>query len=269
MRLERSWALDEEALAGALAELDPSWGTETHALAGGRLVLCGPGLYVNRGLALGLDVPLSQADIEFVQQRSAAVGVPPAIDVTDATHPATVRFLVERGFACVEGEQTTATVRALDEIPSPDDDRIAIALVRDRSLEEWQATSALGWGHATEASRRAADIYARAAHRVDGDGMVLAVDRSDGRALGVASLTIREGIATLGGMSTVPAERGRGVQSALIRYRLAAAREAGCAIATSTARSGGASERNLLRHGFRPLHVKRTYVRSVTEAPGG
>jgi GNAT superfamily N-acetyltransferase len=90
--------------------------------------------------------------------------------------------------------------------------------------------------------------------------MVIAVDTSDGRPLGCASLTLREEVATLGGMSTIPAERGRGVQTALILHRLGVAAAAGCSIATSTTVVGGASERNVQRFGFRPTHVKQTWV---------
>ena len=74
-------------------------------------------------------------------------------------------------------------------------------------------------------------------------------------------MTICDEVATLGGMSTIPAERGRGVQAALILHRLGLARAAGCTIATSTTVVGGASERNVQRFGFRPTHVKQTWVR--------
>jgi hypothetical protein len=51
------------------------------------------------------------------------------------------------------------------------------------------------------------------------------------------------------------------VQGALILHRFGLAKAAGCTIATSTTVVGGASERNVQRFGFRPLHVKQTWVR--------
>jgi GNAT superfamily N-acetyltransferase len=117
-------------------------------------------------------------------------------------------------------------------------------------LAAWQEASAAAWGHASATARHAADTFAAAAAIVDGDGLVLARHRSDGRSLACASMTVVDGVATLGGMSTLPAERGQGLQSALIRHRLRRARVLGCAFATSQAEPGGASERNLLRHGF-------------------
>ena len=62
-------------------------------------------------------------------------------------------------------------------------------------------------------------------------------------------------------MSTLPAERGRGVQRTLVAERLRLAAIAGCDLATVTAVLGGASERNLLRLGFQRRYVKTTWTR--------
>ena len=36
------------------------------AVAGGQLVLCGPGMYVNRAIAAGIDTPVREADIGLI-----------------------------------------------------------------------------------------------------------------------------------------------------------------------------------------------------------
>ena len=56
-------------------------------MAGGQLVLCGPGLYVNRAIAVGIGAPLRAADIGLIVDRSAAVGVPAAVEVTPQRIP--------------------------------------------------------------------------------------------------------------------------------------------------------------------------------------
>ena len=93
-RLEQVDAEHSVAFALALSAIDPSWGTETLAVAGGQLVLCGPGLYVNRAIAAGIDAPLRDADIGLIVDRSAAVGVPAAVEVTPATHADSLAQLV-------------------------------------------------------------------------------------------------------------------------------------------------------------------------------
>jgi len=261
-RLERVDAQNAVAFALALSAIDRSWGTETLAVADGQLVLCGRGLYVNRAIATGITEPLRDADIGLIVDRSASVGVRAAVEVTPATHADALARLVAHGFVHDTTSDVTALVRSLDGLPDElGRDGIEIVSVTERSLVEWQEASALGWGHSTESARRAADAFAAAAAAVDGDGMLIAIDASDGRPLGCASMTLYDEVATLGGMSTIPAERGRGVQAALIIHRLGLAKAAGCTIATSTTVVGGASERNVQRFGFRPSHVKQTWVR--------
>ena len=263
--VERCEALSASRFAFVLAEQDRSWRSESQPLAGGHLVLCGAGLYVNRGIALGFDAPLTDADIDVVESRSAAVGVTPAVEVTCATHPGTLEALDRRGYVHDAGADVSVYAQALDATSASLPVEVLPALERivvtATSLDHWIEVSALGWEHTTPAARRAADAFARAAFAIEGDGMVVAIDAADGRPLGCASLRIEGTVATLGGMSTIPEERGRGVQSALIRYRLNAARHAGCTIAASSARCGSASERNLARHGFEPLTVKRLLTR--------
>jgi GNAT superfamily N-acetyltransferase len=259
-RLEHVEAFNALAFALVLRGLDRSWGTESLAVAGGQLVLTGPGLYVNRAIAVGIEEPLRPADVALVIDRSVAVGVPPAVVVSPATHPDSLAVLEQHGFSHDQSLDVTVHVQRLDDVLDPSGPAgIDVVPVSERSLEEWQAVSSLGWGHATQAAQRAADVFARAAQVVDGDGMVLALDASDHRPLGCASLTIHEEVATLGGMSTIPAERGRGVQGALIRHRLRVARDAGCSIATTSTVVGGASERNVQRYGFRATYVRRQY----------
>ena len=261
-RLELVDALNAVAFARALSEQDRSWSSETQAVAGGYLVLCGRGLYVNRAIATGIAEPLRAADIDLVLRRSAAVGVRAEIEVTPLTRPESRSALRTHGFGPVAGSGTSVHVCRLDSLPS-DLSRPGIRVVRvsERSLEEWQAVSAQGWGHDTAEDRRAADAFSRAAHTIDGDGMIIALDEDDGRSLGCASLTIHDEVATLGGMSTLPAERGRGVQAALVLHRLGVARDAGCTVAVTTTAVGGASERNVRRLGFGTTHIKQTYSR--------
>jgi GNAT superfamily N-acetyltransferase len=258
-RAVRAWAHDAAAFADALARLEPAWGSSVHEVAGGQLVISGRGLYVNRAIAMGVDDPATDDDIERVIAVSHDAGVTPAVEVTPVTHPDTVARLAAHGFHPDPAADVTALFRPPAPLPRAPDDVVIRPVRGSDDLALWQETSARGWGHVTEAARRASDAFTRAAHAVDGDGMVIAFDATDGRPLGCASTTIRDGLATLGGMSTVPGERGRGVQAAMVRHRLALAGRRGCDLAGSTAVVGGASERNLVRHGFVPAFTVATW----------
>ncbi len=262
-RLLRIWADDAVAFARVLAQEDPSLGAEHFALAGGRAVLCGPGMYVNRVLAAGLGPAMTDADLDLLEQRCAIVGVRPEVEVSRLTHPATVGRLAARGY--LAGDVVVALARQLadvDDLP-PGDPTLSVERADGDLLPMWQETSALGWGHATEERRRASDAFARAAAVVDGEHLVVVRDADDRRAVACASMSIRDGVATLGGMSTVPGERGRGIQSALIAHRLRAAASAGCDLAASTTAPDSGSERNMRRLGFRRCCSLVTWSRST------
>ncbi len=249
----------------SLAAREPAWGSEVRPLAGGWLVLAGAGMYLNQAMAAGVDDELGSADLDLLQTRSDALGVTPAIEVSSITLQGSVRRILDRGFVhdptsditCLTRPVTTTTVEA------PDD--VAVLPVESAAdLGLWQETSARGWGHTTADARRVSDAFAAAANALGGEHMFIAYDRSDRRPIGCASMTVRDQVAMLGGMSTVPAERRRGVQAALVRHRLAEARGLGCDLAATTAARDGPSSRNLQRHGFIPRFTIERFTRPAT-----
>ena len=263
----RTWAQDAAAFAGVLADQDPSWGSESFPLAGGRVVLCGAGMYVNHAIAVGFDGALSEGDWRMLEERCDAVGVVPAFEVSPATAAAVRVQLVARGYE-IESSRAALFCRldVIDSLPAPNPEFV-IEPANGDLLALWQTTSAAGWGHATSAARKASDAFARAAAVVDGDNLVVVRDSRDGHAVGCASMTASGRVATLGGMSTLPAERRRGVQAALIVHRLRTAVALGCEIATSSAEPDGDSERNLVCHGFDRRFLVETYIRQPITTP--
>ena len=259
-RITHVWSLDAAAFAETLAEVDPAWGSETFELGGGRVVLCGPGLYVNRAMAVGEDAPLTDAEWQRLEQRSEAVGVPAAIEITRVAHPWVREAAQARGYVLDSEESALVRSTDLSDVPPPGPGLEVVPANRGL-LPMWQETAACGWGHESPEARRASDVFARVAALVDGERFTLVRHAGSGRPLGCASLTIRDGVATLGAMLTVPDSRGQGVQTTLIRHRLRVAAASGCDLATSVAVPGGASERNLLRHGFERRFTIEHWVR--------
>lgn len=267
-RITRVWVDNAVALAETLADTDPSWGSETTELAGGALVLCGPGLFVNRAIGVGHQAPLTDEEWDLLEERSGAVGVAPAIEITPATHPEVLSDAVARGYQLDDVEHALVRSTDLTHVPPPDP-RFDIVPANRGLLPVWQETAACAWGHLDEGARRANDAFARAAALVDGERFALIRHAGSGRPLGCASLTIRAGVATLGGMSTLPEQRGQGVQTALIRHRLRVAAASGCDLATSIAAPDSPSERNLLRQGFEPLfRIEHWMRRTGAETDG-
>ncbi|NNE12340.1 MAG: GNAT family N-acetyltransferase [Ilumatobacter sp.] len=265
-RLERVEAATQAALNAQLAELYPDLGSRTVEVGGGRLVLNGRHLFVNRLLAGFLDRAPTPRDLRLIRRACASAGLPPAVDLTPATHPRAGVELAAGGYS--PADTVSVVFRPVRDVESPApraDQAIVVDVAHDAELPLWQEISAGGWGHTDPERRSCSDAFAAAWHRIAPDGFFIARDRAGGRPLGCAVMTVADGVATLGGMTTLPDERGRGVQAALIAARIRAAEALGCELVTSTARRDGPSERNLLRQGFRRAYDKHVVT---IERPG-
>lgn len=249
-RVVETWALDAVALADALTRVGSPGPAEHVRLAGGSLVLCGPGMYVNRLFGAGLDAPLTTVDFEMLESRADALGVDASIEITPLTHPDVRSRAEARGYVVARSIRAMSGTLA-DRDPLADDDAIVVEPAADR-VDVWQEVSAVAWGRTALGERRAGDAFAAALASVAGAELLVATDVSSGEPVGCAGLTVRDEVATLLATATVPAARRRGVQARLIDHRLRLARAAGCRIVTSTVAPGSGSERNLVRSGLVP-----------------
>ena len=91
-------------------------------------------------------------------------------------------------------------------------------------------------------------------------GVVLYLATREGRPAGGGSMRVAEGLAQMCGAGTLPAERRRGVQTALLHYRLADAAARGCDLAVVVTQPGSASQQNVQRQGFELLYTRAILV---------
>ncbi len=257
-RLEHTAALDNAAVAQQLSVLSPALDAGVTPIGGGQLVLFGRGMYVNRGLGLGLGVDVSSGDLDTLEAVSVAAGVDPEIEVCPWAQPPLLELTAERGYRLRWFRSVLIRPTAHHGDPPPAG-VVTSTVVDAVGLAQWQESSAVGFGAvgadpAGKQARLVSDRYADALSRAAGTRLYLA--SVDGQPVGAAALTLRDGLATLSGMSTTPPARRRGVQAALLAHRLYDAAEAGCDLAMTSAVPGGVSERNLLRHGFTLAYTK-------------
>lgn len=85
--------------------------------------------------------------------------------------------------------------------------------------------------------------------------------RVAGEPAAVATLRVREGVASLGGGATVPAHRRKGCHLALVRHRLDVAYLLGCTLVIGGANYGSGSFRNQLRAGLRLAYIESGWRR--------
>lgn len=81
----------------------------------------------------------------------------------------------------------------------------------------------------------------------------------DGEPAGFAQLHLADGVGSLALAGTLPAFRGRGVQTALIHRRIADAAAAGCDLIAGQTGNGTGSQRNMERAGLRLAYTKAEF----------
>lgn len=258
-RLERADAWRSLEYAWAVSRRHPDVEVAVEPVAGGYLVFAGRAYPVNRAKALGLSGPVIDADLEAVEQFYRQRGLPPRLDLCPLADPTLVNLLRQRGYGLEGWQQVLARPLARDEAwPVPETVRVEEAGPDDR--DRWLRTVARGFSAEEEPPATMVDILAP---NFDSAIATCFLAWLDGQPAGGGALVVREGVAELCSASTRPAFRQRGVQTALIYARLAAARRAACDLAMTLTSPGSPSQRNVERAGFRLIYTKAIMVQAL------
>ena len=253
-RLERAESRSSADFVEARAKLFPERGAEWIEVAGAYAMFDGIGSPVTQTFGLGVFDPVTQADLEkleeFFQQRSAHVHheVSPLADASLLT------LLNERGYQPIE--LTSVMYRPIGrgvQIESPRDEKVQSRLMRDGEEELWARTAARGWSELTEFADTILELSSIIAKRAGGLSFLVELDE---RPIATGAMFIHDGVALLAGASTIPEGRRQGAQLALLESRLRYAAEKGCDIAMMCALPGSASQRNAERQGFRVAYTR-------------
>jgi hypothetical protein len=130
-----------------------------------------------------------------------------------------------------------------------------VAIARD--LQAWIRASVLGFADRPGVAHD--DSVARIV--VSTPGVIALEARYEGTIVATAAMSVRGECAALFAGSTLPEHRHRGWQIAMIRDRIARARDAGARIIHAAAAPAGTSERNFHRCGFTTLYTRTRWDR--------
>jgi ribosomal protein S18 acetylase RimI-like enzyme len=238
--LDRAPAPDRERL-----------GISTATVRGGvvAVVTADPSRYWTKALGFGADGPVDDALVAEVVDVSTAAGATEGVlAVAPAFLPTDWSAICER-HGLVAGSRWAKSVRAVDTDTDDTDTARTDLPVRRLTVDDVPAWAriireAFGMTEPDLSPMLRGAVEDPVAHvfgAFDGDLLV-----------GAAALHVVDGVGSLNTGGTLPSHRGRGVQSALIAARAAAARAAACRLLT--AETGGAEDdpsyRNLGRAGF-------------------
>jgi GNAT superfamily N-acetyltransferase len=218
----------------------------------------------NKVAGLGFDGVPTEAELDAVELAFAEHGAPVQVELATLADPAIGALLTERGYRLVSFENVLG--RSLADPPEPvAPPGVEVRRSGDGELDAWIAVVVEGVAHPNEEGMPSHETFPRetvehAERDFAAAGIVRYVALLDGVVAGGGSYRVTDGIAQLTGAATAPAQRRRGVQSALLAARLADAAASGCDIAVVSTQPASPSQRNVQRRGFDLLYTRAVLV---------
>jgi GNAT superfamily N-acetyltransferase len=259
LSLEEVARAEELRQAAGLRMIAP----EARDIAGGVMARGVPGLWYNGAVGMGVAQLITPADVAALIDFHSQRGIEPRLELSPFVQPASVRAVADAGFVPRLFENTFfhPLSRGRDfptAHPAPEG-LVIRAVDRDDEDEVRQYAVTCVSGFIPEGQDIPEDHLQPAITTVRNPRVVSAAAWLDGLMVGAG------GLDSIFGLSVRPEYRRRGIQQALIAWRLRHAASRGCRIATIGSRPGAATERNVLRMGFTLAYTK---VHLTRPAPG-
>ncbi len=260
-RLEAVEEMPQVLYARVFQKMRPEVGAAEEEICGGHMVFAGLGSPIGRATGAGLDRAFTAADLDRIEQFYRAHKAPSQVDLCPLHDPEVFEMVKERGYALAE--LNNVLYRALDpneaSPPAPAGCEILRSFPEDAAAAGAIVESAFFPDGAPEAFRGLIEpLYQM-------ESALAFVAKIDGKmvACGTGMVVPEHGVFALGGAGTLADYRGRGLQTALLRARMAAAVKAGCEYAVVVTRGGTTSQRNVERLGFRVAYSKVTVIKNL------
>lgn len=202
-------------------------------------------------VGVGIGLVVGEEDVDRIEAHLGLGGGPVRVEVTPFTDPSLTEELGRRGYQLERFFQVW--VRS----PPADAPGSGVRVATPDEVGTWVelfSRAFLGAPTQSDAQREALRCMAQA------EGSVPWLALESGSPVGVALSSAEGGVAWLSGAGVLPASRGRGLQGALVRARLAWAAAQGCDLAASATEPGTASQRTLEKCGFRVAYPKAVLV---------
>jgi GNAT superfamily N-acetyltransferase len=262
-RLEAAEGHAAAQFALARKRLVAGCGSEVARIGGADVIFDGAGSPITQTFGLGMEEPATPAVLEQIEAFFVERGAATQQEVCPLVGVATLALLAGRGYQPIE--ISTVLYRALAEAEggaglewgsggtARGEDEGGVGGIRVRLIESeeaglWSDVNARGWSDEHQEFEPFMREVGTLLTAREASACFLA--EIDGSAAAAGALAIHEGVALLAGASTLPEQRRRGLQTALLGARLAYARELGCDVAMIVTEAGSNSQRNAQRAGF-------------------
>ncbi len=244
--IERAGIAGMRGTIAAVQRLFPEANAESIDVAGGVAAFAGAASPFSKAVGLGTFLPANADDVACVSQFYESRNATPRVFVTPLSDPGLGGALARAGYTPAEHDSVLISADA--DGYARRDDRIAVAT----DIVAWARASVDGFVD------RERNLHGDSLARTVGEaqGVIPLEAREDGAIVATAAMSVRGECASLFAGSTLREFRRRGWQVALIRDRIARARDAGARIIYAAAEPASESERNFHRCGFVTLYTR-------------
>ena len=252
---------------GVLAQ-DPNRDAFVKEIGGGATVYTGPSSPMNKMIGVGFDGVPAPEQLDEVEELFRVRQSPLQAEVSTLADPVFAASLTRRGYVLENFENVLGRSLARVDLDAPVGSLIDVReMPPGEATHEWMDAAITGFQHPDGQGVQAAPLPAR--EQLDQALRPFLHVPSfrrycayiEGQLAGVASLRLDDRLGQLCGAATLPAFRRRGVQSLLLRRRLADAVQNGCEIALMTTQPGSKSQENGYRQGFLLLYSRAILVK--------
>ncbi|MGO9642399.1 MAG: GNAT family N-acetyltransferase [Candidatus Acidiferrales bacterium] len=260
-RLEACEEMPQVLYARAFQKMRPVIGAAEEEICGGHMIFAGLGSPIGRATGAGLDQPFTAEDLDRVEQFYRSHHAPSQVDLCPLHDPAVFEMFKVRGYGIAE--LNNVLYRRLDPEEKFPDAPAGCELRRGRAEEAQELGAIVERAFFPDGAPEAFQDLLTPLYQMDGALTFAASVEGKMVACGAGLVIPEHRVLAVCGAGTAAEFRGRGLQTALLRARLAAAAEAGCEYAVVVTQGGSASQRNCERLGFRVAYSKVTVIKEL------
>jgi GNAT superfamily N-acetyltransferase len=257
-RLESAEEMPQVHYAKLYQKVRPEIGAAVEEFCGGHMIFAGLNSPMGRTVGAGFDGSLTAAELDRMEEFYSSHKAPSQIDVCPLTDASLLELLKQREYTMAE--LNNVLFRKLD---GGDDSAGTekLAEIRVGRAEEFARILRLCFFPGGDGPP---EFVSMLAPMFQFEGVMLFAAEVDGKPIACAEgMVIPEyKVVAMFGAGTLPEFRRRGIQTALLRVRMAAAYRAGCEYAVIVTQGGSTSQHNAERLGFRPAYSKATMLKA-------
>jgi ribosomal protein S18 acetylase RimI-like enzyme len=261
-RFEACEEMPQVLYARVFQKARPEIGAAEEEICGGHMIFAGLGSPIGRATGLGFERPLTAQDLDRLEQFYRSHRAPAQVDLCPLHDPAVFEMFKERGYGIAE--LNNVLYRRLDPNENFPSAPQGCEIRRGRAEEAEELGAIVERAFFPDGAPEAFRGLLMPLYQMEGALTFAASVEGKMAACGAGLVIPQHRIFALCGAGTMAEHRGRGLQTALLRVRLAAAAEAGCEYAVVVTQGGTASQRNCGRLGFRVAYSKVTVIKTLT-----